>query len=237
MGGAGGQRPEEKQGEMTEQEALMMLRGQEEEEERMRAEMKAKRAHLLFFALIAVITTIAYSNSFHCEFVFDDYANIVNIKSIRVFQPDIPSIIKAATGGPNSKRWFPNLSFAFNYYLGGEDVWGYHLVNLIIHIGTTFVLYFLFSFTLRQIPGEKKAPSPEEIAFFAALLWAVHPIQTNGVTYLVQRMTSMCTFFIVLRCYAISMVDPQNKAISEKPFCMEPPFCLVSWQLPARKTQ
>ena len=111
--------------------------------------MNAQRTHLIYLALIAVITTIAYSNSFNCAFLFDDIPNIINVKSIRLFQPDLQGVVEAATEGPNGRRWLPNLSFAVNYYFGGEDVWGYHLVNLLIHIANALALYFLFLTTLK----------------------------------------------------------------------------------------
>ena len=160
--------------------------------------------HLLYLLLLAGFVCAAYSNSFQVPFVFDDFANIINKKSIRTFTPDLAGIISAASEGQSGTRWLPNLSLALNYSFGGEQVWGYHLVNLGIHLCCALVLYLLCLTTLRLPAVSSPAGNrTEEIAMAAALLWAVHPLQTNAVTYLVQRMTSMCTLFYLaaLLCY------------------------------------
>ncbi|MHB8809254.1 MAG: tetratricopeptide repeat protein, partial [Desulfobulbaceae bacterium] len=160
--------------------------------------------HLLYLLLLAGLVSAAYSNSFQVPFTFDDFANIINKKSIRTFTPDLAGIISAASEGQSGTRWLPNLSLALNYFFGGEQVWGYHLVNLSIHLCCALVLYLLCLTTLHlpavSGPADNRA---EEIAMAAALLWAVHPLQTNAVTYLVQRMTSMCALFYLaaLLCY------------------------------------
>ncbi len=161
--------------------------------------------HLLFLLLLVALTGAAYSNSFQVPFLFDDFPNILNKKSIRLFTPDIAGIISAASEGQSGSRWLPNLTLAVNYYLGGEDVRGYHLVNFGIHLGSALVLYLLCLTTLRLPPVAKATGGRAvEIAMAAALLWTVHPLQTNAVTYLVQRMTSMCALFYLaaLLCYA-----------------------------------
>lgn len=161
--------------------------------------------HLLFLLLLAALSGAAYSNSFLVPFLFDDFPNILNKKSIRLFTPDIAGIISAASEGQSGARWLPNLTLAINYYLGGEDVRGYHLVNFCIHLGSALVFYFLGLTTLRQSAVARTANGRAvEIAMAATLLWAVHPLQTNAVTYLVQRMTSMCALFYLaaLLCYA-----------------------------------
>ena len=165
----------------------------------------ASLRHLLFLLLLAAITCAAYSNSFQVPFVFDDFINIIDKPSIQLFTPDLPGIIRAASEGQSGTRWLPNLSLAFNYYFGGEKVWGYHLVNLSIHLGCALVFYLLCLTTLRlpAVAGTGGGRT-REIAMAAALLWAVHPLQTNAVTYLVQRMTSICALFYLaaLLCYA-----------------------------------
>lgn len=160
--------------------------------------------HFLYLLLLASLTCAAYSNSFQVPFIFDDFANIINKKSIRMFTPDLPGIISAASEGQSGTRWLPNLSLALNYSFGGEKVWGYHLVNLSVHLGCALVFYLLCLTTLR-LPAVARTVGnrTEEIAMAAALLWAVHPLQTNAVTYLVQRMTSISALFYLaaLLCY------------------------------------
>ena len=160
--------------------------------------------HFLYLVLLATLTCAAYSNSLQVPFTFDDFANIINKKSIRMFTPDLPGIISAASEGQSGTRWLPNLTLTLNYYFGGEDVRGYHLVNLGIHLACALVFYLLCLTTLR-LPAVSRMAGDRtvEIAMAAALLWAVHPLQTNAVTYLVQRMTSICALFYLaaLLCY------------------------------------
>ena len=79
------------------------------------------------------------------------------------------------------------LSFAFNWYVGSDNVVGYHIVNLSIHLLTAFFLY-LTIFNLLNAPNLKSIYQKSAcfIALLAAVLWAIHPIQTQAVTYIVQ---------------------------------------------------
>jgi len=155
---------------------------------------------VLFFFLSGIL--LLYSNTFHSPFTFDDSQILTNYF---ITKSDITweNLKLVPAMSPTKQRMLPNLSFAINYSLGGSNVWGYHLVNIIIHIAVTFVFYLLAKTTL-NLPGlANRFQRSAEIAFAAALLWAVHPLQTNAVTYIVQRMTSMATLFFLLSllCY------------------------------------
>ncbi|MBU1710492.1 MAG: tetratricopeptide repeat protein [Proteobacteria bacterium] len=153
-----------------------------------------------FFALILIIglATLAYSNTMQAPFVFDDSSNIVENKSLRINDLSLPSLKQAATQSPSGNRWLPNISFALHFYFTGMDVLPFHLGNLVIHILCAITLYFLILATLRLNVIEKGRNRAPELALFAALLWTLHPLATNAVTYLVQRMTSMMTLFYLL---------------------------------------
>lgn len=157
--------------------------------------MSSTARHGVLLSIITAVLCLAYANSFQGVFVFDDFSNIVDNRFLA--NPDVSpqNLITAATRDGTSRRWLPNLSFALNYALNGRDVGGYHLVNLLIHIGTALSLYFLGLAVLRAPALEGRYPRAREIAFLTALLWAVHPVQTNAVTYIVQRMTAMCGLF------------------------------------------
>ena len=90
-----------------------------------------------------------------------------------------------------------NLSFALNYALGGTRVWGYHAVNLAIHAAAGCALFGVVRRTLRRI-GQAGSLG---LAFAAALLWTVHPLQTEAVTYLVQRAESLMGLCYLLTLY------------------------------------
>jgi tetratricopeptide (TPR) repeat protein len=98
------------------------------------------------------------------------------------------------------------LSFAVNHWLGGLHNFGYHVFNILVHVLNSLLLYQL----LLVIPGKRpttglwqdeQADRPRKIAFWAVALWAVNPVQTQAVTYIVQRMTSMATFFYLAGLY------------------------------------
>lgn len=153
---------------------------------------------LAALCFIGVISTVAYSNSFQGVLTFDDRHNIIENYYLKIDSLSPVDLIAAATQGPSGHRWVPNFSFALNYYFHKLDVWGYHLVNLVVHIVTACGLYLLAQrILLLPVLASRYGRRAAEVAFVAAVLWAVHPVQTNAVTYIVQRMTSMAAMFYV----------------------------------------
>ncbi|MBU1710493.1 MAG: tetratricopeptide repeat protein [Proteobacteria bacterium] len=158
------------------------------------------------FPILAILSFIIlsgfiYANSLKSPFVMDDYVNILENPFIKFSSFTFDNLKNAATHSLMTRRWIPNASFAINYFIHGQSVFGFHLINIVIHILNAIVLYFLIETTL-TLPGQHHK-SVREIAFFSTLLWLAHPLQTNAVTYLVQRMTSMMTLFYLLAlfCY------------------------------------
>ena len=149
--------------------------------------------------LMAAIAFIAYSNTFHVPFQFDDYPNIVNELSIRLHTITFHWLGQLIKNIKDSIRFFAYFTFALNYYFGKFDVFGYHLVNLLIHITSGILLYWLLLVTL-NLPSlkERYGPIAFPIALFSTLLFISHPIQTQSVTYIVQRMASMAGMFYLL---------------------------------------
>ena len=150
---------------------------------------------LLVFVILGFFI---YSNTLKSPFVFDDGLNIAGNRYIRLTKLALGDIITAGLESPSSHRPVANISFALNYYFHRYNVIGYHLTNIIIHILTGILLY-LFVISTLDIPLlRRKYERYRWIAFFAALLWLVHPIQTQSVTYIVQRMTSLAAMFYIL---------------------------------------
>jgi len=151
-------------------------------------------AVLLFFGIVVFGI---YSRTFESPFVFDDLARIKENPTIRLTQLSFKEIVKA--GFKSSKtRPVAFISFALNYYFNQYDPAGYHIVNLCIHILAGFFLFLFIKSTLK-IPGLKNRFShPDLIALGAALIWLVHPVQTQSVTYIVQRMNSMASLLFVV---------------------------------------
>jgi tetratricopeptide (TPR) repeat protein len=140
---------------------------------------------------------IAYANSFSGVFAYDDLFSIVQNPTIRSLWPPGEALSPPRTNGLTvSGRPVLNLTFAVNHAAGGLNPWGYHAVNLAIHVGASLALYGLIRRLLA--PG----PAAFPVAFATALLWLVHPLQTESVTYIVQRAESLMGLFYLLTLYA-----------------------------------
>jgi hypothetical protein len=156
--------------------------------------------HLIAIGLIAGVAFIAYSNTFYVPFHFDDRPNIIENPhiQIKVFTWDrLGEFIKNTY--QVSIRVFSYFTLALNYYFGEFNVFGYHLVNFMIHVASGIFLYWFLMLTF-NLPSlqERYGPISYRVALFAALIFISHPIQTQSVTYIVQRMASMAGMFYLL---------------------------------------
>ena len=152
---------------------------------------------------IALAAIAAYHNSFQVPLVFDDQTWITNNPTIRRLWPLGPVVFPpktAVVGG----RPVLNLTLAINYALGGTDVWGYHAVNLAIHILAAWTLLGIVRRTL-LLPKlrDRFGTAATPIAVAVAILWTVHPLQTAAVTYLTQRNESLMALFYLLTLYGV----------------------------------
>ena len=159
------------------------------------------RKHFLPLFLLAFAVTLFYSNSWRGSFQFDDH-QITDRPNLHLTELNIKSIKGALYWTPNQKRIYrplPCLTLALNYYFGKENPFGYHLVNVSIHIICALAVY-IFLNTLLSLPGIRPtfaAKHRYEIAVIATFLFAFHPIQTNVATYIIQRMMSMAALFYI----------------------------------------
>jgi len=149
------------------------------------------------FFLILIVVFIAYSNSINAPFYHDDYGYLIGNKAIEISSLNFTELKKAALESPLDTRWLPNISFALNHYFLGAKPKGYRVINIIFHILTSFVVFLLFQSTLKLSAKKSLRPKHFEIALLGTLLWALHPLQVNCVTYVVQRMTNMAAFFFL----------------------------------------
>lgn len=177
------------------------------------------RLHLLMgkrsiaIAAITFVILSIYMNSLDVPFIFDDYTYIKNNPAVcdvrKIFSPSELNAMNVYADVANNVRTRPlsYLSFGINYALHGFNVQGYHVVNIALHTGNAILLYLLLAALSRQLAGGLRNDSAanrsvsafgDAAAFFSALLFAVHPIQTNVVTYLTQRMASLATLCYLL---------------------------------------
>jgi hypothetical protein len=151
-----------------------------------------RRKGALLLALVLAATAAAYARTFTVPFQFDDHDQILGNPAFR--DPTIERLF-----GWGRTRVIPFLTLALNHRLGGDDVVGYHLVNLAIHLLNCF-LVFRLALALCATPrlrGSEIAEQKLVLATAAALVFACHPIQVQAVTYIVQRVAALAaTFFI-----------------------------------------
>ncbi len=144
---------------------------------------------LLFFLLGFLI----YSPSLNGEFQFDDHEYIVRNSDVHQLE-DIGRIYNHF---PVPTRFIGLLSFAVNYQLHGTSVLGYHLTNVVIHIINTFLVYKLVTLLSACVrcPARREEGGSPGLALIVAMLFLVHPVQTQAVSYITQRFTSLATLF------------------------------------------
>jgi len=156
--------------------------------------------------LIITIISIVYSNTLEAPFVFDDKFVIVENPIVKDLGYMVnPSEAKVHNKGHFEyesfrRRYIGYLTFAINYWFHKLDVTGYHLVNIAIHIINSLIVYWLVILTFKTpfLNSSVLGGRINEIAFFASLFFACHPLQTQAVTYIWQRVTSLSTTFYCL---------------------------------------
>ncbi len=165
-----------------------------------------RRPTLPAAVLLVLATVAAYSNTFENPFIFDDHSAILANRTIRSLWPIWQTLAppQGAKGVTVSGRPLLNLSFALNYAISGVQVWSYHLTNLAIHVFAALLLFGILrrTFLLPRWP-EGWAAAATRLALTGALLWAVHPLQTESVTYIVQRAESLVGLFYLLTLYSV----------------------------------
>ena len=150
----------------------------------------SKRFNLFAFGVIAAMVLIAYANTFTASFHFDDNPSIIENSGIRHMNWDS---VMAVLGGIRPVVY---LSIMINYQVGGLDVRWWHIFNVGVHIINSIFVYLLILWTL-TLPalGKTYTEKAKRMALFAALLFAVHPIQTESVTYIISRTELLATCF------------------------------------------
>ena len=169
--------------------------------------------------LIAAAAVAAYANSFSGPFVLDDVPSIAANPTIRHLATALhPSV--ATTGGG---RPVLNLSLAVNYAVSGSAVWSYHALNLAIHVLAGLLLFGI----VRRTLGAQSAPAAAPLAFSAALLWTLHPLQTESVTYIVQRAESLMGLLYLLTLYGFIRGCAANGGRARTWFALSIAACLL----------
>jgi tetratricopeptide (TPR) repeat protein len=187
-------------------------------------EIKALKSKLLtgrghsygawLLVLLAVPVIFIYADTLTSPFIFDDRNNIEENPHIRISQITLKGLATAAFDSPLQKRPVAYISFALNYYLHGYNVVGFRLLNIIIHVISGILLYFFIQATFRTPALQSDDTHAKWISFFAAAIWLVHPLQTQSVSYIVQRMNSLAAMFYILSflLYVHFRMNPQKRS-------------------------
>jgi len=153
--------------------------------------------------LLTVAILVIYSGTLHFPWILDDRGNILENQPIHLQQLNFQSLINTFYANPDTpgKLYRPVAcsSFALNWFIGQDNPFGYHIVNISIHVLTAFFLYlscrYLVSLTIFPRIFRLRGDS---VAVIAALLWAMNPMQTQAVTYIVQRMAALAALFSII---------------------------------------
>ncbi len=177
--------------------------------------MKSPQISNIFISRILPILLICflgiglYSNTFRNEFVFDDLIFIVSNPAIR----DVTHLDSIWGMLSQPSRFVAFYSFALNYHFHQLDVFGYHVTNVVIHLMSGVLVWWLVGMLVgnlsrKQTSGvclqQKITNRPPRsvygstVALFVALIFVAHPVQTQAVTYVTQRFASLATMFYLL---------------------------------------
>ncbi|MEI7636282.1 MAG: tetratricopeptide repeat protein [Syntrophus sp. (in: bacteria)] len=194
----------------------------------------------VFFLIAAGI--LAYGNSLHGPFIYDDIPNIVDNQVIHNIRNAMNLSLGPAGQGLNTRPVI-RFSLAVNYAIGGDHVRGYHILNLAFHLLAGITLFGIVRRTLltERMKGIY-GPAATLLGFACALIWLLHPIQTQAVTYIIQRCESMMgllfllTFYCAIRGWQSSRSGPWHGAAvlffflgvgSKEVIVVAPPLLLI----------
>ena len=151
--------------------------------------------------LLITICVASFANSLTVPFFYDDLPTIVENASIRSWS-DWRSLVATPTDLPISRRPLVGLSLALNHSMAGLDVWLYHAWNLVVHLSAALVGMGVIRRTLLKSHLSATYGRASEFAFAVALVWAIHPLNSEVVNYVTQRTESMMALFYLLTLYA-----------------------------------
>ncbi len=154
---------------------------------------------LLGLALVAA-TVVAYAGSLSAAFVLDDRDTILGDPHLGRFD-SLSATLLGVRGAPSGGRPLTSLSFHLNALAAGRNPVGYRAVNIAIHALAGLALFGCLRRMLAARDGGRE-PGNTSAAFAVALLWLVHPLQTEAVTYVSQRAESLMGLFFLLAVYA-----------------------------------
>ena len=152
---------------------------------------KSVHSNIFVFIVLCFLGIIIYSNTFAASFHFDDQISITQNPAIRHLSP------LGIIWNFWPTRFVTYLTVAINYYFGQYRVFGYHLFNLAVHLVSGLLVwrFVLLTFSTPALKDKPIAAHARLLSLFAGLIFVSHPLQTQGVTYIIQRTTSLAALF------------------------------------------
>jgi len=141
---------------------------------------------LLFCALVATVTLVTYAGVVHGDFQFDDFSSILENSHLdrwQTFVGHLDHMVRPVLYG----------TFLLDRFLYGNSPAGYHLLNFLLHLGSGLLVYLILT---RAVTAETR-----HVPFWTALLFLIHPIQTETVTYISGRASGLMAFFFLLALF------------------------------------
>lgn len=154
-----------------------------------------------FLILMAVSVIIAYSNTLTGAFQFDDIPSIVENPSVQ----DASAFFQTLTG----PRGITLATFYLNFAMGGLDTFGYHAVNLLIHIVNGLLAYLILVHAFSASGADLSRA--RRLAALSVMLFTLHPIQTQAVSYIVQRMETLSALFTLASILLLIKASGQSR--------------------------
>lgn len=166
----------------------------------------SQRWHYLWPVVLVLAGVAVYANSFYGIFLFDDEPHILRNETIQHLFPPWDLL--------TARRPVVYITLAINYAISQLEPWSYHALNLIVHILASLTLYGVVRQTLSLKSLHKKyGRSSNPLAGVMALIWLVHPLQTQSVTYIVQRGESLMGLFYLFTLYSLIRSSQSNKPL------------------------
>ena len=150
---------------------------------------------------------VAYLPGLNGGFAFDDFPNIADNASLRLSTLDVDTLLTAALSSESGplRRPLASLSFALNYALFGSHPFSFKLTNVAFHLANGALVYWLLLLLMpRLLPASWSPQTAVRAAGLTALVWTLHPLNLTAVLYVVQRMASLATTFMLLSAIAYS---------------------------------
>ena len=180
----------------------------------------------LAVACLVVGVTLAYWNSLEAPFLFDDTGAVMHNPTIRRLA-SLAVLNPPSDGSTTTGRPVANFSFAINYAISGENDWSYHALNVAIHALAALTLMGLVRRVLSgSVLRNRFGAAAPWLAFLTALLWALHPLQTESVVCVAQRTESLCGLFYLLTLYTF-IRGTQAGAAGRRWFAVSVVLCLA----------